>query len=442
MKRNNQYHKIVSILLLLYILSINVYAQKNVEIKQINDATYLFTEVKRICDKDNGYLWGTNLFYPALLINGNNRFFVANDSLSIDDCAKEGMYFTGYLPNIYAMSNSTLKVGSKNYASIRYSEKNKFDTSLYVRTFIHEMFHLFMSSNNYDSISYNNPQMDTKNGRIYLQLELLALKKALISNDINRKEAIKEALCFRRKRQSLFLDAKANENNFEMQEGLPTYTEYSLGIFSEKERISTLLNSIDMLINEPSYIRSFGYETGASYAFLNDISKDWRKTVFKENDLSKITMSLYNINNNDIDTANIEKYLQKYDYQSIFLKEDSLENIMETARRNIIDRLSYATLLIVDLEDNSFSMTSGMIQLDSMSIYCPYMNISGPFGHIYSKKDCVMNWKENKCYFFLNDVLLENNKSNSETIEIDINKGWNISKEGRIYKLTQTVSCQ
>lgn len=441
MLNRNKYIKLI-ILGLVFVFPIDLHSQDSLKSKNISDASFLFKEVKRICDNDGGELWGENLFSKTILINIDNRFFVANDSLPIDNCARKGMYFIGYLPNIYPMANSTLKVGSKKYASIRYSDKNEFDTLLYIRTFIHEMFHVFMSSNNYDSATYNNPHMDTRDGRVYLQLELLALKKALISNGVNRKEAIKEALCFRNKRQSLFPNSKANENNFEIQEGLAQYTEYSLAIFSERERMSTLLNSIDRLIKETSYIRSFGYETGASYAFLNNISNDWRKTVFIENDLSKITMSLYNINNNDIDTANIEKYLQKYDYQSIFLKEDSLENIMETSRRNIIDRLSYATLLIVDLEDNSFSMTSGMIQLDSMSIYCPYMNISGPFGHIYSKKDCVMNWKENKCYFFLNDVLLENNKSNSETIEIDINKGWNISKEGRIYKLTQTVSCQ
>lgn len=428
------------LLLLLFFSSINIYAQREVEIKQINDATYLFNKVKEICDKDNGDLWGSNLFCPALLINGNSRFYVANDSLDVDNCVKEGMLFTGYLPNIYAMGNSTLEVGSKNYASIRYSEKHHFDTSLYLRTIIHEMFHVFMSANNYDSISYDNPHMHTKFGRIYLKLELLALKKALMNDGLKRKEAITDALCFRNMRQSHFPDAKENENNFEMQEGLPTYTEYALGIFSEEERIAIVLDGIDNTMKEESYIRSFGYDTGVSYAFLNDISKDWRDTIFKINDLSKVAMLVYDININDIDTSNIENYIIKYDYQSIFFTEDSLENVREAFKLNIIDRLNTERLLVVDLDDNSFSMTSSMVQLNSSSTYFSYMNISGKFGYINSKKDCVINWKEDKAYFFLDEVVIENNKSNSETIEIDINKGWNIIKEGRSYKLTETIS--
>lgn len=90
--------KQILLLLLLFFASINIYAQRDVEIKQINDATYIFNRVKEICDKDNGDLWGSNIFCPALLINGNNRFYVANDSLDIDNCVKEGM-----LPIIYTI---------------------------------------------------------------------------------------------------------------------------------------------------------------------------------------------------------------------------------------------------------------------------------------------------------------------------------------------------
>src|SRR5690554_882124 len=381
MMNRNKYIKLI-ILGLVFVFPIDLHSQDSLKSKNISDASFLFKEVKRICDNDGGELWGENLFSKAILINIDNRFFVANDSLPIDNCARKGMYFIGYLPNIYPMANSILKVGSKKYASIRYSDKNEFDTLLYIRTFIHEMFHVFMSSNNYDNVTYNNPHMDTRDGRVYLQLELLALKKALISNGVNRKEAIKEALCFRNKRQSLFPNSKANENNFDIQEGLAQYTEYSLAIFSERERISTLLNSIDRLIKETSYIRSFGYETGASYAFLNNISNDWRKTVFIENDLSKITKNLYGVNDTEVDTSNLSIYIKNYDYKSILLKEDSIEGAKDIFKLNIIERFNNGVLLVADLEDNSFSIISNMIQLDSTSTYFPYIKLTGKFGYI------------------------------------------------------------
>lgn len=436
MMNRNKYIKLI-ILGLVFVFPIDLHSQDSLKSKNISDASFLFKEVKRICDNDGGELWGENLFSKAILINIDNRFFVANDSLPIDNCARKGMYFIGYLPNIYPMANSTLKVGSKKYASIRYSDKNEFDTLLYIRTFIHEMFHVFMSSNNYDNVTYNNPHMDTRDGRVYLQLELLALKKALISNGVNRKEAIKEALCFRNKRQSLFPNSKANENNFEIQEGLAQYTEYSLAIFSERERISTLLNSIDRLIKETSYMRSFGYETGASYAFLNDISNDWRKTVFIENDLSKITMNLYGVNDTEVDKSNLSIYIKNYDYKSILLKEDSIEGAKEIFKLNIIERFNNGVLLVADLEDNSFSIISNMIQLDSTSTYFPYIKLTGKFGYINSKNEAIINWLKNEVYFLLENIIVENNKTNSNDIVVDINKGWGIEKRDRQYKLVK-----
>lgn len=432
----NKYIKLI-ILGLVFVFPIDLHSQDSLKSKNISDASFLFKEVKRICDNDGGELWGENLFSKAILINIDNRFFVANDSLPIDNCARKGMYFIGYLPNIYPMANSTLKVGSKKYASIRYSDKNEFDTLLYIRTFIHEMFHVFMSSNNYDNVTYNNPHIDTRDGRVYLQLELLALKKALISNGVNRKEAIKEALCFRNKRQSLFPNSKANENNFEIQEGLAQYTEYSLAIFSERERMSTLLNSIDRLIKETSYMRSFGYETGASYAFLNDLSNDWRKTVFIENDLSKITKNLYGVNDTEVDTSNLSIYIKNYDYKSILLKEDSIEGAKEIFKLNIIERFNNGVLLVADLEDNSFSITSNMIQLDSISTYFPYIKLTGKFGYINSKNEAIINWLKNEVYFLLENIIVENNKTNSNDIVVDINKGWRIEKRDRQYKLVK-----
>lgn len=422
--------------LFIFILSTNSYAQENAEKNQISDATYIFTAVKNICIEDNGHLWGENLYRPTVLINTNTRFFIANDSLPIDNCEKQKLFFTGYLPNTYAIANSTLKIDSKNYASIRYSSNKPFDTSLYIRTFIHEMFHVFVESNIDDNIHYNNTHIDTKNGRIYLQLELLALKKALTNNGTKQMEALKEALCFRNKRQSFFPEAKENENNFEIHEGLPTYTEYCLGIFSEKMRIEVLLNMIGSEIEAESRLRSFGYSTGAAYAFLNDKSDSWRKTIFQERDLSKMTMSIYGINTNDIDTSNLKEYLKKYDAIAIFAKEDSLENIKEVFKKNSIEKLNNTRLLIVDLEDNSFSVTSGMVQLDSIGTYFPYMNLSGKFGYIRSKKPAVIKWTENKCFFFLDDIIIENNKSNSTEMEMEINEGFRIEKKDRFYQLT------
>lgn len=78
-----------------------------------------------------------------------------------------------------------------------------------------------------------------------------------------------------------------------------------------------------------------------------------------------------------------------------------------------------------------------MIQLDSTSTYFPYIKLTGKFGYINSKNEAIINWLKNEVYFLLENIIVENNKTNSNDIVVDINKGWGIEKRDRQYKLVK-----
>ena len=69
-----------------------------------------------------------------------------------------------------------------------------------------------------------NEHLDTLEGRISMQLEWRALRRAVESGGNDRAEAIADALAFRRERRRLFPGAADNERRDEIREGLASYT--------------------------------------------------------------------------------------------------------------------------------------------------------------------------------------------------------------------------
>ncbi len=69
-----------------------------------------------------------------------------------------------------------------------------------------------------------NEHLDALEGRIAIQLEWRALRRAVVSGGSDRAEAIADALAFRRERRRLFPGAADNERRDEIREGLASYT--------------------------------------------------------------------------------------------------------------------------------------------------------------------------------------------------------------------------
>ncbi len=80
-------------------------------------ATQYFREVKEICDRDNGKLWGRNLYGPLMFIDRVTRKITANQSdneglLKL----KDGVY-TGLYPKEQIINNSQVNFGGTRFAT-------------------------------------------------------------------------------------------------------------------------------------------------------------------------------------------------------------------------------------------------------------------------------------------------------------------------------------
>ena len=138
-----------------------------------------------------------------------------------------------------------------------------------------------------------NLQLDTVEGRLWLQLEWRALAAALIERgSAAQTEAIRDALAFRSHRHEQFPGSAQTEASLEIAEGVPEYTGTMAG---EPDRDAARWRTIGKLSNPDqtiTFVRSFAYTSGPPYGLLLDERlPGWRRKLSVKSDLSALLAS-------------------------------------------------------------------------------------------------------------------------------------------------------
>src|SRR5437588_9041945 len=79
------------------------------------------------------------------------------------------------------------------------------------RVMLHRLFHRIQAELGFTASNGFNEHLDTLEGRVWMQLEWRALRRARESSGSDRAEAIADALAFRRERRRLFPGPGGNE---------------------------------------------------------------------------------------------------------------------------------------------------------------------------------------------------------------------------------------
>jgi hypothetical protein len=137
-----------------------------------------------------------------------------------------------------------------------------------------------------------NLQLDTPEGRLWLQLEWRALAAALLELGPAQTQAIRDALAFRSHRHALFPGSARTEASLEIAEGVPDYTG---SIAGEPDRNSARWRAIGKLTDPDqsiTFVRSFAYTSGPPYGLLLDQRlAGWRTKLSAQSDLSALLAS-------------------------------------------------------------------------------------------------------------------------------------------------------
>lgn len=300
----------------------SLFGQKKLTIQ--DSISIYFKEIKS-ATKKNQAIWNKDLYGPILLVNPTTRKIYTNVADSAGILRQAGRVYTGILPDDYNIANTAVNWGGRNWAMIILPlPGNKQDR---INLLAHELFHVSQPSLGFQLFNVENNHLDQKDGRSYLRLELEALKKAILStNDVSRKLHLTHALIFRKYRHLLYPGADTAENLLELNEGMAEYTGFMISNRNQQQSKEYLVKSIKSLLNNPTFVRSFAYQTIPVYGYLlSNTKRNWNKEISISTDLTDYFIRELNLTlPNDLKktTALI---LSPYDGKNIIAEEESRE---------------------------------------------------------------------------------------------------------------------
>jgi hypothetical protein len=140
-----------------------------------------------------------------------------------------------------------------------------------------------------------NEHLETLEGRVWMQLEWRALRRALESSGSDRAEAIADALAFRRERRRLFPDAADNERRDEIREGLASYTGVAAWANSPADARRSAAQAVAGGEAQASFVGNFEAASGPGYGvLLDELLPGWRRQVRAASDLGDLLASATN----------------------------------------------------------------------------------------------------------------------------------------------------
>ena len=261
-----------------------------------SQAQQYFQEAQTLCSLDHGQLWGISLCGPIMFVDPQSRYVVANKPDANGVLKAKGDVFVGYLPKDQNVANTATDWSGVHWTQILWplpDDQRQRDTLI-----AHELFHRIQDQLKLPKVpSGDNAQLDTIEGRYFLQLEWRALTRALdADSDADRKRAAESALVFRAERYRLFPHSVQEERALELNEGLAEYTGVRVGNPSAEEQVRATLNDLQTQSKAPTFVRSFAYATGPSYGLLLDrYAPGWHLELADEKGLGDLLQRALNM---------------------------------------------------------------------------------------------------------------------------------------------------
>lgn len=422
-------NKTISLLILIFCFIATGYGQKKT--MNIHSIEQYFSETK-VATKKHQKLWDLDLYGPMLIVNPYTRMTYASYPDTLGILKKEGNVYVGSLPKGILLGNAVTNWGGRKWSMVLtvFISENEQDR---IDLFSHELFHRVQPTLHFEKVKDgNNQHLDTKDGRIFLRLELAALTKALKTTSKKEKhEHVLNALKFRRYRYQLFPDAYLAEATIEINEGIASYTgKVHRGL--KGQDISGFMESkIIEFLQQPSYVQLFAYQTVPAYGFmLAERNKHWNKEVNSNTNLTDYFNESFTFQTNDISEEEIDSIGKQYEMASIILEETDREHkklkqiaeykskFIEQPHFTILfekKRVAYDTRYIVTLENLGF-------------VY-PTLTANDNWGILEVKEVGGFLNQDKSSITITAPTTIEGRKISGEGWELTLNEGYELIKE-------------
>src|ERR1044071_860091 len=339
-----------------------------------------FAEARALCARDGGGLWGGSLCGPMLFAEPNTRALFASEPDAEGLLKRSGEVYVGTLPRNVNVANTAVEWAGVNWMMVMTSAVPS-DRIARGRLLMHELWHRRQAELGFPASGAANDHLDTREGRLWLQLEWRALASALSSKGKSRRRAIEDALLFRARRRALFPNASAEEREMEMHEGLAEYTGVRLSGSPDPARFVIDFNFAEESKRE-SFVRSFAYASGPAYGLLLDeVARGWTRRLKRTDDRAELLRKRLGMNESRYDESEASARARAYGGEEL----KASEGRREEARRRLVAsyraRLVEGPVLNVPLRAMRMSFDPGnLVPLEELGTVYPNIRVVDEWG--------------------------------------------------------------
>jgi hypothetical protein len=393
-----------------------------------------FSGIEDLCNRDNGKLWGENLYGPLMYVERTSRRIFANypDNEGLLK-EKDGIY-TGFYPRELILSNAPVKFGGTMFALTPLPAED--DKYRLITRGIHSLFHRYQESVGFRSSGFNTSNMDEKEARVWIKLEWKALRKALNSEGEDKLVAIRDALIFRGANRELYGKYAIEENRFETYEGLTTFTYTMLFTNSKEEYKKVLFQNLDRTYALQSYSKSYGSVHGALYSsLLYEKGFNINSIKTEDFDLGKAVKTLYSIELPEICRDVAGSLAMNYDIDLINREEEKrLADIKESIHKQI-STFTEKPVVFLEFESPYFDFEPEDIHpLDTLGTLYTSMRVSDNWGKLTVEKGgCLVSENYKFLRITAKGFKTEKSRISGEGWQLILNEGWELVEVDQNY---------
>lgn len=407
------------------LLSHITFGQKKLTL-QDSIANY-FSEIK-VATKTSQQLWGKDLYGALLFVNPASRQLYSNAPDSADILKTDNKIYSGVLPIKVNIANTSLHWSGKDWAMIMLPlPTNKQDR---INLLAHELFHKAQPSLGFLLFNTENNHLDQKDGRIYLRLELNALKKAVRSSTIKEMNMhLTNALTFRKYRYSIYPKADTTENLLELNEGIAEYTGDIISGRNKEQATAHFEKSINNFLSNPTFVRSFPYQTIPVYGYLlYNTNKQWNRQITIKTNLTTYFIKAFNLSLPHDLKKTVEIISSQYGVKKIFKEEIPREAKTKQLITKYKNKFFEQPHFEIQFEQMNVSFNPGNIMpIEDKGTFYPNIRVTDKWGILVVEKGALMspNWDK---ISVTNPIKTENKNVTGDGWTLALTDGYAVTK--------------
>lgn len=393
-----------------------------------DSAAVYFNEIKEAAPRLQT-IWNHPLEGPLLFVNPTTRQLYANLPDTALGLQGTGQVFTGALAKANNIANTAMELGSHRWAMILLPLPAGKQDRLNLLT--HELYHRVQPELGFRGSNPDNNHLDEKDGRIYLRLELAALKAALQSakwTDVQTN--LGNALTFRKYRYRLYPGADTTENALELNEGLAEYTGMAGSGRTEEEQLRHFEKDMERFLANPTFVRSFAYQTIPVYGYLlHRKYPQWNRQITAQTNLTDYLVKTFPVSLPVDLEGRISALLKYYNADSIIASETARAE----QKKALIARYKQIFIVQPHLEITFVKMNvsfnpSNIQPLEDKGTVYPTIRVTDEWGILEAQQGALMSPKWDKITVSA-PVKMEDRNASGAGWTLTLNEGWMIVKD-------------